>query len=67
MIKLEDLMTQNLKLNEYKQGIADLYDQRSESYDENDRLAQICRVSARKILSKCAEMKNDIYTKSYYH
>jgi len=32
----------NLKLNEYKQGIADLYNKRSENYDDNDRLKQIC-------------------------
>lgn len=36
-------MTNQLKLNEYKQGIADLYDQRSESYDDNIRLRQICQ------------------------
>lgn len=35
-------MTINLKLNKYKQGIADLYDKRSKSYDENSRLREIC-------------------------
>ena len=35
-------MTNKLKLNKYKQEIADLYDQRSENYDDNDRLKQIC-------------------------
>lgn len=35
-------MTINFELNEYKQGIAELYNKRSENYDENNRLIQIC-------------------------
>lgn len=35
-------MTNKLELNEYKQGVATLYNQRSESYDNSDWHVQIC-------------------------
>ncbi|MEM8642018.1 MAG: methyltransferase domain-containing protein [Cyanobacteria bacterium P01_G01_bin.54] len=35
-------MVNQLKLNEYKQGIADSYDRRSQTYDDSDWHAQIC-------------------------
>ncbi|MDJ0569685.1 MAG: class I SAM-dependent methyltransferase [Pleurocapsa sp. MO_192.B19] len=35
-------MTNKLELNEYKQGVANLYNQRSESYDNSDWHVQIC-------------------------
>jgi ubiquinone/menaquinone biosynthesis C-methylase UbiE len=36
------LMVNQLELNEYKQDVADLYDRRSQTYDDSKWLAQIC-------------------------
>jgi ubiquinone/menaquinone biosynthesis C-methylase UbiE len=36
-------MVNQLKLNDYKQGIADSYDRRSQAYDNSDWHVQICR------------------------
>jgi ubiquinone/menaquinone biosynthesis C-methylase UbiE len=36
------LMVNQLELNEYKQGVADSYDRRSQTYDDSDWHVQIC-------------------------
>jgi ubiquinone/menaquinone biosynthesis C-methylase UbiE len=36
-------MVNQLELNDYKQGVADSYDRRSQTYDNSDWHVQICR------------------------
>lgn len=39
---MKPLMAKQLELNEYKQGVADSYDRRSQTYDDSDWHVQIC-------------------------